>query len=196
MTPICIACTRKTKLVHTLSVLVSIHLQTHHVSSKSSTCRNHTSHRTNKQTNKHTKQQLTNLATGDSLHNTPPLLLLLLLRAQAHHLAVVAHGGSGLVHVALEGPVEPAAHQPGRVACHFGVAGASLAVVFAAALVGGQVVEEALGGGGGLRVGVSVDVADAGGSSHVLRMGIVFFSVELQIMPRIQATLNETPDMK
>ena len=140
------------------------------------------------------QKQLTN--PKDSLHNTPPLLLLLLLRPEPHHLAIIAHGGSGLVHVALERPVEPAADKTGRVAGHFGVAGAALAVVFAAALLGGEVVEEALGGGGGLRVGASVDVADAGGSSHVLRMGIVFFSVELQIMPRIQATLNETPDMK
>lgn len=93
--------------------------------------------------------------TGDSLHYTPPLLLLLLLGAHAHHFAIVSHGGSGLVHVAFEGAVEPAADQAGRVACHLGVAGAALGVVFAAALVAGQVVEEALGGGGGLVGGIS-----------------------------------------
>jgi hypothetical protein len=98
---------------------------------------------------------------GDSLHNTPPLLFLLLLRSEPHHLAVVAHGGSGsselVVHVALERLVEPAADEPGRVAGHLGVAGAALAVVLAAALLVGQVAEEALGGGGGLhRVGMLV----------------------------------------
>lgn len=87
---------------------------------------------------------------GDSLHNSPPLLFLLLLGAHTHHLAVISHGSSGLVHVAFESTVEPAADHAGRVPRHFGVAGAALAVVFAAALVGSQVVEEALGGGGGL----------------------------------------------
>lgn len=52
--------------------------------------------------------------------------------------------------MALEGPVEPAADETGRVAGHLGVAGAALAVVFAAALLVGEVVEEALGCGGGL----------------------------------------------
>ena len=92
--------------------------------------------------------RLTN--TGDSLHNTSPLFLLLLFRSEAHHLAVVAHGGSRLVHVTLECSVEPAADEARRVTCHFGVAGAALAVVLTAALVIGQVVEEALGGGGRL----------------------------------------------
>jgi hypothetical protein len=69
---------------------------------------------------------------------------------ETHHLAVIAHGSSGLVHVALERSVEPAAHETGRVAGHLGIAGAALAVVFAAALLVGQVVEEALGCGGGL----------------------------------------------
>jgi hypothetical protein len=52
--------------------------------------------------------------------------------------------------VAFESAVEPAAHHAGRVAGHFGVASAAVAVVFAAALVGGEATEEALGGGGGL----------------------------------------------
>jgi len=52
--------------------------------------------------------------------------------------------------VALESPVEPAADEAWGVACHLGVAGAALAVVFAAALCGVQVAEQALGGGGGL----------------------------------------------
>lgn len=94
--------------------------------------------------------QLTKTA-GDrrinSLHNTPPLFFLLLLRAKAHHLAVIAHGGAGLLHVAFERPVEPAADHAGRVARHLGVAGAALAVVFAAALVAGEVSEEAVGSG-------------------------------------------------
>jgi len=92
--------------------------------------------------------RLTN--TGDSLHNTSPLFLLLLFRSEAHHLAVVAHGSSRLVHVTLKGSVEPAADETRRVACHLGVAGAALAVVLATALVVVQVVEEALGGGGRL----------------------------------------------
>ena len=74
----------------------------------------------------------------------------MLLRPKTHHLAVVAHGSSGLVHVALESPVEPAADEAWGVACHLGVAGTALAVVFAAALCGVQVAEKALGGGGGL----------------------------------------------
>lgn len=57
--------------------------------------------------------------------------------------------------MALKSPVEPAAHEAGRITRHLGVAGAALAVVLAAALVGGEIVEEALGGGGGLRVSVS-----------------------------------------
>jgi hypothetical protein len=93
-----------------------------------------------------TNNNLQTLSTN-SLHNTPPLLLLLRLQAQTHHLAIIPHSGSRLVHVALEGPVEPAAHEAGRVARHLGVAGAALTVVLAAALVGGEVVEEALGGG-------------------------------------------------
>jgi hypothetical protein len=89
--------------------------------------------------------------TGDSLHNPPPILFLLLLRAHPHHLAIVAHGGARLVHVALESAIEPAAHHARRISCHFGVAGTALAVVFAAALVGVEIAEQALGGGGGLR---------------------------------------------
>jgi hypothetical protein len=52
--------------------------------------------------------------------------------------------------VALESLVKPAADETGRVASHFGVAGAAVAVVLAAALMGVEVVEEALGSGGGL----------------------------------------------
>lgn len=94
------------------------------------------------------QKQLTN--PKDSLHNTPPLLFFLLLRSKTHHLAVVAHGSTRLVHVALESPVEPAADEAWGVAGHFGVAGAALTVVFAAALCGVQVAEKTLGGGGGL----------------------------------------------
>lgn len=86
----------------------------------------------------------------DSLHDAPPLLFLLLLRSETHHLAIIAHGSPGLIHVTLESSVEPATDETGGVACHFGVAGAALAVVFAATLLGVQVVEEALGGGGRL----------------------------------------------
>lgn len=88
----------------------------------------------------------------DLLHNAPPLLLLLLLHT--HHLSVVAksRGGRGLFHP-LESLVEPAADEAWRVPGHFGVAGATLAVVLAATLVVGEVVEETAVGGGGLGEG-------------------------------------------
>lgn len=70
-----------------------------------------------------------------------------MLRAKAHHFAVIAHGGAGFLHVAFERPVEPATHHAGGIPRHFGVAGAALAVVFAAALVVGERAEEAVGGG-------------------------------------------------
>ena len=86
----------------------------------------------------------------DSLHNTPPLLFLLLLRSETHHLAIVAHGSARFVHVALESLVEPATYETGGVAGHLGVAGAALAVVFAATLLGSEVAKKALRGGRGL----------------------------------------------
>jgi hypothetical protein len=52
--------------------------------------------------------------------------------------------------VAFERAVEPAADHAGRVAGHLGIAGAAVAVVFAAALVGSQAAKQALGGGRGL----------------------------------------------
>lgn len=88
---------------------------------------------------------------ANSLHNPPPLLLNLLHLVAAHHLPIFAH--SGLLH-SLEGLVKPPTHETRLVPGHFGVAGTALAVVFAAALGGGEVAEElALGGGGGLWVG-------------------------------------------
>ena len=99
-------------------------------------------------------KQLTN--TRDSLHDAPPLLPLLLFGSESHHLAVVAHGSSGLVHVALEGPVEPAADEAWGVTRHFSIAGTALAVVLAAALLVVQVAKEARGGGGRLRCKWSV----------------------------------------
>jgi len=123
----------KFQTAHTLSVRLSIHLTPPKVSTRSAK---------QKQTSyiKPSTTTTTNLQIPKthSLHDTPPLLLLLLLlRPETHHLAVVAHRGAGLVHVALEGLVEPAADETGRVACHLGVAGAALAIVFAAALVVG-----------------------------------------------------------
>lgn len=53
--------------------------------------------------------------------------------------------------MALESPVEPATDEAWGVACHLGVAGTALAVIFAATLLVGQVVEEAGGRGGRLR---------------------------------------------
>jgi len=129
------------KSAQTLSVRLSIHLP-HHQRSALHSSRN---------TPPNKPRKTTYRFHGDSLHNPPPLLFLLLLGSQPHHLAVIAHGGSSsglVVHVALERLVEPAADEPGRVAGHLGVAGAALAVVLAAALLVGEVTEEALGGGG------------------------------------------------
>jgi hypothetical protein len=133
------------RATHTLSVRLSIHLQSLKVSVKPSK----SPHPNFQPANNNNLQ----IPETHSLHNTPPLLFLLLLRSEAHHLSIVAHGSARLVHVALERLVEPAADEAGRVAGHLGVAGAAVAVVFAAALVGGEVVEEALGGGGGLEGG-------------------------------------------
>lgn len=179
----------KAKLTHTLSVLVSIHLNSQNQVSKPpiSPPKPHLCPPLS-------KNNL--LISGDSLHNSPPLLLLLLLSTHTHHLAIISHGGSGLVHVALEGAVEPAADHAGRVSCHFGVARAALAVVFAAALVSGQVVEKALGGGGGLRVGCQLMCTRCGGGGscgrgHASRMQGEILDMERMSM---DTTFNhETP---